>query len=189
MTDVSSQVAAAHLELIEAVGAALAATAADTPARTAALYQIDRYRQDGWHALADALGARLAGEEAGRGGQLDESRLDEEDRMILAAAVRAARDPGWLSQVAEQAEAQAAEQIAALILAATWGEREALAALNEMREVARAAGMEGSTAHAFVAMVEGERNADALLATHVNAQAGLTQRTLAALDRLEREAD
>lgn len=189
MTDVSSQVAAAHLELIEAVGAALADDSPDTTTRTAALCLVDRYRQDGWHALADALGARLADSRDGDDERPDDSSLDEEDRMILAASVRAAQDPGWLSRVAEQAEAQAAEQIAALILAATWGEREALAALNEMREAARAAGMDGSTAHGFVAMVEGERDADALLAAHVNAQASLIRRTLAALDRLEREAD
>ncbi|MFN2381294.1 MAG: hypothetical protein ABR561_01915 [Guyparkeria sp.] len=179
MTDVSSQVAAAHLELIEAVSLALAQTEPDTSARTAAMLVIDRYAEDGWSDLSKVLKARLAGETT------DETRLDEEDRMILMATERAAREPDWLEQVVEQAEIDAAEQIAALILAATWGEREALEALNEMREAARAAGIEGSTAHAFVAIVEGERRLDSILGSHENAQTGLIDRILAELDRRE----
>ncbi|MFI9652256.1 hypothetical protein [Guyparkeria halopsychrophila] len=180
MTDVSSQVAAAHLELIESVSAALASPDSTT-ARTAAMLVIDSYREDGWNDLAAAIKARLSDS------KVDESQLDDEDRMILAAIERAAHDPTWLDSVAEQAEVEAAEQIAALILAATWGEREALAALNEMREAARAAGIEGSTAHAFVALVEGERQLEALLEAHPNAQVGLIERTLAALTQREQE--
>ncbi|WP_322520389.1 hypothetical protein SR882_06195 [Guyparkeria halophila] len=183
MTDVSSQVAAVHLELIEAVGAALASSKSTATADTAALLAIERYREDGWNDLAKALRRRLAGK------TVDASTLDEEDRMILAAIERATDEPQWLQHVAEQAEVEAAEQIAALILAATWGERDALAALNEMREAARAAGVQGSTAHAFVAIVEGERRLDALLESHENAQTGLVGRTLAALALREQDQD
>ncbi|RRQ24040.1 hypothetical protein D5687_04715 [Guyparkeria sp. SCN-R1] len=179
MTDVSSQVAAAHLELIEAVSSALTLPEATPTAGTAAMLAIDQYREDGWNALAEALKRRLAGR------TVDESTLDDEDRMILAAIDRATDEPRWLHRVAEQAEVEAAEQIAALILAATWGERDALAALNEMREAARAAGIQGSTAHAFVAIVEGERRLDALIESHENAQAGLVERTLVALTQRE----
>ncbi len=179
MTDVSSQVAAAHLELIEAVSGALAAPESNPTAGTAAMLAIDRYREDGWNALAEALKRRLAGR------TVDDSKLDDEDRMIVAAIGRATEEPRWLHRVAEQAEAEAAEQIAALILAATWGERDALAALNEMREAARAAGIEGSTAHAFVAIVEGERQLGTILKSHENAQAGLVESTLVALAERE----
>ncbi|MFW6322833.1 MAG: hypothetical protein ACOC02_04330 [Guyparkeria sp.] len=185
MTDVSSQVAAAHLELIEAITTALSPQP-DTTARIAARSMIVRYREDGWQALADILESRLA-DRSDDIPEASRSTLDEEDRLILSAIDRAIAEPGWLEGVVEQAEIDAAEQIAALILAATWGEREALAALNEMREAAQAAGVDGSTAHAFVAMVEGERNRHTLLATHVNAQAGLVERTLDALERRERD--
>lgn len=181
MTDVSSQVAAAHLELIDAVSNALAVSESIPTAGSAATLAIDRYREDGWNALAEALKRRLAGL------TVDETHLDEEDRMILSAIDRAAEEPRWLYRVAEQAEAEAAEQIAALILAATWGEREALAALNEMRDAALAAGIEGSTAHAFVAIVQGERRLDAILDSYENAQAGLVERTLFALTQREQE--
>ncbi len=185
MTDVSSQVAAAHLELIEAITTALSPQP-DTTARIAARSMIVRYREDGWQALADILESRLA-DRSDDIPEASRSTLDEEDRLILSAIDRAIAEPDWLEGVVEQAEFDAAEQIAALILAATWGEREALAALNEMREAAQAAGVDGSTAHAFVAMVEGERNRHTLLATHVNAQAGLVERTLDALERRERD--
>ncbi len=179
MTHVSSQVAAAHLELIETVSAAIASPEPTPTARAAAMLAIDRYREDGWNDLAEALKSQLAGR------TVDNSRLDDEDQMILAAVDRAAKEPQWLHSVAEQAEVEAAEQIAALILAATWGEREALEALNEMREAARAAGIPGSTAHAFVAIVEGERRLEALLENHANAQTGLVERTLVALTQRE----
>jgi len=182
MSDVSSQVAAAHLEFIEPISAALSSTTPSSAVRDAATAVIAAYREEGWIDLCRAAEARLAGESA------NEPALDEEDRMILQAIDRAAREPDWLDVVVDEAEAQAAEQIAALILAATWGEREALAALNEMREAAQAAGLTDSTAHAFVAMVEGERQLGVLLDAHANAQPGLVERTLESLQRREQDA-
>ena len=181
MSNVSSQVAAAHLEFIEPIAAALPSATPDRARREAAELMIAHYRETGWRELCDAAEARL------RGHQVATSDLDEEDRMILAAIERAAEEPEWLGRVAATAEAEAAEQVAALILAATWGERDALAAINEMRETAQAAGMPGSTAHAFVAMVEGERQLDRLMAANPNAQHGLVEATLAALQRRERD--
>lgn len=182
MPNVSSQVAAAHLEFIEPIVAALPSAAPGSAQQEAATFMIAHYRENGWERLCDAVEARLDGQD------IDTSALDDEDGMILAAIDRAANEPEWLDRVVAEAEAQAAEQVAALILAATWGEREALAALNEMREAAQAAGMSDSTAHAFVAIVEGERRLDALLETHSNAQAGLVERTLQSLEQQERDA-
>ncbi len=177
MTRVSSQIAAAHIDLIRAVCKAIDGRAnATDDARSA----IEHYREDGWSALADALERRLAGQ------PVDSSALDDEDRVLLEAVEAASVDPDWLDTVEAEAEAQAAEQVAALILAATWGEPEALAAINEMRETAEDAGVRGSTAHAFVAIVEGERDADRLRRDFPDARRGLIDATLAAVQRQER---
>jgi len=182
MPNVSSQVTAAHLEFIHPVSAALAADPVSVDRQDAARSALAHYREAGWTTLCEVVEARLAGR------AFDADALDEEDGMILAAIERAAAEPEWLDRVVAEAEAEAAEQVAALILAATWGERDALAALNEMREAAQAAGVEGSTAHAFIAMVEGERRRTALAERHPNAQAGLVEATLAALTRRELDA-
>ncbi len=183
MSDVSSQIAAAHLEFIEPISACLASKEPSPAQQDAVAVMIATYREKGWDNLCRAAEALLAGQTT------DGPTLDDEDRMILAAIEQAAREPGWLEDAVAEAEAQAAEQIAALILAATWGEREALEALTQMRAAAQAAGLTGSTAHAFIAMVEGERELDALLATHENGQTGLIERTLAALSGQERDAN
>ncbi|MFO7582979.1 hypothetical protein [Guyparkeria sp.] len=176
MTRVSSQIAAAHIDLIRAIAGAVGEQVDPSEARAA----IERYREDGWSALADALEQRLAGQ------PVDASSLDDEDRVVLDAVENAASNPAWLDAVEAEAEAEAAEQIAALILAATWGEREALAAINEMRETAESAGVAGSTAHAFVAIVEGERDIDCLSRDFPESRRGLVNATLAAVRRQER---
>lgn len=175
MSDVSSQVAAAHLELVDAVSHALREPAALPLARAS----IAHYREKGWSALCGALGARLEGLPVNH---LD---LDDEDLAILAAIDRAAVDPAWLAMAEKQAETEAAEQMAALILAGTWGERDALAALTEMREAAESAGLTGSTAHAFIAMVEGERQLERLQADFPDSQDGLLVATLDVLTQQE----
>ena len=182
MPEVSSQVAAAHLEFIEPISAALAEPTPSAALRDAAMFMVAQYRDDGWHGLCDAVEARLAGRDAVL------ADLDDEDRQILLAIDRAVDEPQWLQRVLAEAQAEAADQVAALILAATWGEREALAALNEMRETAQAAGLHDSTAHAFVAMVEGERRLEALTVKYPNAQRGLIEATLTALTRREQDA-
>lgn len=175
MSDVSSQVAAAHRELIAAVSHALRDPAALPLARASTAH----YREKGWNALCAALSARLDGLPVNPDG------LDDEDLTILTAVDKAAADPAWLAEAEKQAESEAAEQMAALILAATWGERDALAALTEMREAADSAGLTGSTAHAFVAMVEGERQLERLQADYPDSQSGLLAATLAALSHQE----
>lgn len=175
MSHVSSQVAAAHHELIAAVSHALRDPAALPLARASNAH----YREKGWNALCAALSARLDGLPVNADG------LDDEDLTILAAVDKASADPAWLAEAERQAETEAAEQMAALILAATWGERDALVALTEMREAADSAGLSGSTAHAFVAMVEGERQLERLLADYPDSQTGLLAATLAALSYQE----
>lgn len=175
MSDVSSQVAAAHHELIAAVSHALR----DPDALLLARATISNYREMGWEALCSALSARLDGLTVNPGG------LDDEDLTILTGIEKAAADPTWLAEAEKQAESQAAEQMAALILAGTWGDRDALAALTEMREAAESAGLVGSTAHAFIAIVEGERRLERLQANYPDSQAGLLAGTLAALSQQE----
>jgi len=175
MTVVSSQIVAAHSDLIRPVAAAIRASGVIEEARAA----VARYREDGWNGLAAALEARLDGAAP------DREPLDEEDRAILDAVDRAAEDPAWLDGIEAQAEAEAAEPIAALILAATWGEREALAALDEMRDTAEQAGLPQSAAHAFVAIVEGERDLETLIASFPNCPRGLATATLEAIKRQE----
>lgn len=175
MTAVSSQIVATHAELIRAIAGAIR----ESLPRDAAAEMAARYREDGWNDLADALEARLDGR------QPDPAALDDEDRNILEAVERTVNEPRWLEQVEAEAEHEAAEPIAALILAATWGEREALAALTEMRETAEDAGMTGSAAHAFVAIVEGERDLERLVATFPECPRGLAAATLEAIERQE----
>jgi len=174
MTAVSSQIVAAHSDLIRTVADALRAGTIDE-ARAA----VGRYREDGWTGLAAALDARL------EGNQPAGETLDEEDQAILLAVERSTTDPGWLDGVEAEAEAEAAEPIAALILAATWGEREALAALDEMRDTAEQAGLSGSAAHAFVAIVEGERDLERLVESFPHCPRGLATATLEAVKRQE----
>jgi len=175
MTAVSSQIAAAHTDLIRTVAEAVRQGEPTEPARA----RVARYREDGWNGLADALEARLDGRKT------DSAALDDEDRGILEAVERTAGDPAWLDAIEAEAENEAAEQIAALILAATWGEREALAALNEMRDTAEQAGLSHSAAHAFVAIVEGERDPDRLVETFPHCPRGLAAATLEAVARQE----
>ncbi len=176
MSDVSSQVAAVHHELIAAVSQALRDPAALPLARASTAH----YREKGWNALCAALSARLDGLPV-----VNPEGLDDEDLTLLAAVDKAAADPAWLAEAEKQAETEAAEQMAALILAGTWGERDALAALTEMREAADSAGLTGSTAHAFIAMVEGERQLERLQADCPNSQAGLLAATLDVLSHQE----
>jgi len=175
MTVVSSQIVAAHSDLIRTVAAAIG----DSGTKDAARAAVARYREDGWNGLAAALDARLDRGEPGS------EALDEEDRAILAAVERTAEDPAWLDGIEAEAEREAAEPIAALILAATWGEREALAALDEMRDTAEQAGLSQSAAHAFVAIVEGERDLETLVASFPHCPRGLATATLEAISRQE----
>lgn len=148
----SSQICAAHEDLIVAVAAALAENRMTESAQAL----ITQYREDGWLSLSHLLDSWLHGAEPAT------DTLDEEDQHIIQGILLARSDPDWLVTLADQARAQAALGIAKLIIAATWGDQSALDLLSALREAATDAGLPGSAAHAFVAIVEGARELDAL---------------------------
>lgn len=128
---------------------------------------IAQYREDGWVNLASQLENWLHGAEPAT------AALDDEDRQIVQGIRQAQTDPDWLSRLTERARTDAAEGIARLIVAATWGDPAALELLSNLREAATEDGIEGSLAHAFVAMVEGERDIAALVARYPKAESTL----------------
>lgn len=148
----SSQICATHQALISAMVEALGENADKETAREL----ITKYREDGWLKLANQLENWLHGAEPST------VNLDEEDRAILQGIKHAQTDPAWLSTLTERARIDAAASIARLIVSATWGDSAALELLSNLREAATEDGLEGSLAHAFVAMVEGERDIDRL---------------------------
>ena len=177
MEKVSSQICAAHIELIEQVAGAIGER---HPAEQAQLL-IARYREDGWIELARALQGWLEGETP------DDGSLDHEDSQIVAGISRAAENPQWLADLAERARAEAAQGIANLIYAGTWGDHDALEVLAHMREAARESGIRQSAADAFIAIVEGERDLERLLADHPQADPALIKAVFEQFQVLEAE--
>ncbi len=169
----SAQICAAHQELI------LAMLAARASAEEPALMQT--YAEDGWHQLVAALRAWRAGQ------PVDVACLDDEDRMILAGLDYAVAHPRWLDTLADEARDEAAAALAQMIFSATWGDHDALDLLSSMREAATDLGQDGSTAHAFVLIVEGARSASEVTAACPQADVGLVVAVLARLDVLERD--
>jgi len=179
MQELSSQICATHIELIDMMARALA----NPEARDEADFLIAQYREDGWTDLCNTLTAWLDGT------QPNSADLDEEDAQIVGGIQRAGKDPSWLASLADEAREQAAINIAALIYAGTWGDHDALGALSQMREAAHAAGMKDSAADAFVAIVEGERDLDTLVRNHPQADPVLIQSVHGHFQTLEAEAD
>lgn len=177
MQELSSQICATHIELIDVMSRALAST----EARNEANFLIAQYQEDGWSSLCNALIAWLDGV------QPDTGALDEEDAQIIGGIQRAGKDPSWLASLADEAREQAAINIAALIYAGTWGDHDALGALSQMREAAHAAGMKDSAADAFVAIVEGERDLDTLVRDHPQADPALLESVHGHFKTLEAE--
>ncbi len=144
----ASQICATHIELITAVADSRRAGQFHPTAQT----QIEQYQKNGWVQLAHTLTAWMNGAEP------DLARLDAEDQQIIFGIDYATTQPDWLETLSDQAQTEAAESIAQMIFAATWGDFDALELLSSMREAAEDAGVNQSAAHAFVAMVEGERD-------------------------------
>lgn len=159
MQELSSQICATHIELIEQMAHVLdqrQPVIDVTPL-------IDRYRTDGWLDLSRCLTTWLEGIAP------DTDELDQEDAQIVAGIQRAMAEPAWLASLADQARQEAANGVATLIFAGTWGDHDALEALSHMREATRESGLENSAADAFIAIVEGERELEKLLADHPQA--------------------
>ena len=180
MTPLQQQIAAAHLELIQLTLAA----AHDPHAQTQLIILLDTMHSDGWQALSHAVQTRL-----GLSTQEHAAcALDDEDRHILELIEHAQRQPAAFQTFAQQAAAHnlqhTALALAALIYAATQGEREALETLAELHQAADTPAALATSA-ALIHIVEGERQIDVLSQTLPEEQAQLVQMVLTALHELE----
>ena len=180
MTPLQQQIAAAHLELIQ-----LTLAAAHDPDAHAQLNSLlHTMHSDGWQALSHALQTRLDLSTQ----EPPTCALDDEDRHILELLEHAQQQPAAFQAFAQQAAAHnlrhTALALAALIYAATLGEREALETLAELHQAADTPEALATSA-ALIHIVEGERQIDVLSQTLPEEQAQLIQVVLAALHELE----
>lgn len=173
----SSQICVTHQALIAAMVEALDENSNEETARQL----ITQYREDGWINLANQLENWLHGAEPST------AALDEEDQQILEGIRHTQADPAWLSTRAGQARIEAAESLARLIVSATWGDPAALELLSNLREAATEDGIEGSLAHAFIAMVEGERDIGQLTQRYPGAESTLLRAIMERVCSLEDE--
>ncbi|MGC8697286.1 MAG: hypothetical protein ACP5Q0_02335 [Halothiobacillus sp.] len=177
MQQPASQICAAHIELITAVADSRRAGHLYPAAQS----QIEQYQNTGWVQLAHTLTAWMNGAEP------DLARLDAEDQQIILGIEYATTEPNWLETLSDQAQTEAAQSLAQMIYAATWGDYDALELLSSMREAAEDAGVYQSAAHAFVAMVEGERDNEKLHQQYPKAEQSLINAVLNCL--IEKEQD
>lgn len=144
----SNQICVTHQALIAAMAEALGGHGREEDARK----HIAKYRNEGWANLANQLENWLHGAEPSI------VALDAEDQAIVHGIRCAQTHPDWLPTLTARARIDAAQGIAELIVSATWGDPAALELLSNLREAATEDGIEKSLAHAFIAMVEGERD-------------------------------
>ncbi|OYY74653.1 MAG: hypothetical protein B7Y40_03485 [Gammaproteobacteria bacterium 28-57-27] len=180
MTPLQQQIAAAHLELIQLTLAA----AHDPHAQAQLIILLDTMHGDGWQALSHAVQTRL-----GLSTQEHTAcALDDEDRSILELIEHAQQQPAAFQEFAQQAAAHnlqhTAQALAALIYAATQGEREALETLAELHQAADTPAALATSA-ALIHIVEGERQIDVLSQMLPEEQAQLIQMVLTALHEIE----
>ncbi|MGD9888210.1 MAG: hypothetical protein AB7S56_02945 [Halothiobacillaceae bacterium] len=180
MTPLQQQIAAAHLELIQLTLAA----AHDPHAKAQLGTLLNTMHDDGWQALSHTLQTRL-------GLATHEpvaSQLDDEDQSILELIDYAQQHPAAFKVFAQQAATHnlqhTAQALAALLYAATLGEREALETLAELHQAADTPEARATSA-ALIHIVEGERRLDALNHNLPKEQAQLLQAVLEELKRLE----
>lgn len=181
MTPFQHQIAASHGELIRLV---LASTreAQAVPALEALL---DDMHDSGWIALTLTLRQRIQP-------TLDLNDvplLDDEDHAILQLIEYFSQNPQHLDVLdahgAEQNTQFAAQALAAVIYAATQGEREALEALAELHQAADTPAAIATSA-ALISIIEGERDAEALSQDLPDEQSTLICAVLVALCELEK---
>ena len=177
MQEPATQICAVHQELITTV----AASRRNDEISEATTEIIEQYHNDGWVKLTHVLNTWLNGAEP------DMALLDEEDQEIIRGIQHATEYPDWLDSLADKAREEAAQGIAQLIFAATWGDPSALDVLSNMREAAHDAGVERSAAHAFVAIVEGERDATSIEQLYPQADPLLIRLVIERLEKLESE--
>jgi len=175
-----TQIAAAHLELIELCLAA----PLDPRAQAQLAAHLDIMHSDGWEALSHALQQRF-GLPSHHGNTME---LDDEDRAIIALIEHAQNHPEDFAILAAQAAADnqhhVAQALAAVVYAATQGEREALEALAELHQAADTPAALGASA-ALIRMIEGERAPETLSHDLPAEQSALIHAVLEALHVLE----
>ncbi|MEW5837499.1 MAG: hypothetical protein AB1717_01515 [Pseudomonadota bacterium] len=182
-----AQILSAHLELIQLSLAARQSRAAREELATL----LHAMHDDGWQALSHALRQRLGVSSGAQGhaqGDTSTMELDDEDRSILRLIDDALAQPEAFAALAAESAAanrrHAAQALAALVYAATQGEREALEALAELQQAADTPASVATSA-ALIHLVEGERNIDALNQNLPEEQAQLLQAVLSELAELE----
>jgi len=179
-TTMQTQIAAAHLELIQYVLAAQN----DSSKINALAAVLDDMHEHGWLGLTHTLRQRFdlptTAEHA--------AELDDEDRAILELLELAAAQPDDFAALAAQATTTntqyAAQALAAVVYAATIGEREALETLAELHQAADTPAALATSA-AFISMIEGERDAETLSQNLPAEQRALILAVLEALHSLE----
>ena len=180
MTPFQHQIAASHGELIRLV-LACAHDVQTTPALEALL---DDMHDNGWSALAFTLRQRILPAQE----QSDIPPLDEEDHAILQLIEYFEENPQELETLdthgAEHNAQFAGQALAAVVYAATQGEREALEAIAELHQAADTPAALATSA-ALIHMIEGERTAETLSYDLPTEQAALIHAVLAALRALE----
>jgi len=168
------QITHTHAELIR-----LAVAVRQDPALAPTLFELfHELEEAGWSGLVKAMIDFVNGE------AVDLAALDEEDQIILRAMQRGLEEPDFLAELEQDAAQQAAAPLAALIYAATCGEREALETLMGLREAADTP-TAIATSEALIAIVEGTRAAEELTANLPKEQARLVRAVLEELSVLE----
>ena len=176
-----TQIAAAHFELIQ-----LCLTAQHDPSKLNALAaMLDDMHDHGWQGLTHTLRQRFALPIT----QDSAAELDDEDRAILELLELAAAQPDDFIALAAQAKdhntQHAAQALAAVVYAATQGEREALETLAELHQAADTPAALATSA-ALISMIEGERDAARLAQSLPAEQTALIHAALEALQALEK---
>ncbi len=173
--DLEKQIIATHAGLIRACAQAAREGSADGVRDT-----LDQMAEDGWEALVATLDGLIAGE-AG-----DTDRLDEEDRVIVAAVQRGIEDPATLPDPdAAPDPAQAAPMIAAMVFEATRGEHEALEAVAAISASLENGAGDNPLGERLIRMVEGERDHERLAEGIGGRQRQLLGNVLSELQSLE----
>ncbi len=157
LPDAVEQVLRIHAPFIHAVVGALR----DRSRLPELMQTLDMAERQGWPRLVAALRQIVDG----RRDDTVKLGLDEEDRVIVDAVLRGLDNPATLPPLDRQADAAAAAPgLAAMIAAAARGDAQALAALANMSEqMVRAGGDMARLGGIMRRLVNGERDADALM--------------------------
>lgn len=174
MNSLQRQIITTHAELIR-----LAIAVREDKDLAPTLFELLKEMEEaGWTGLVKGMIEFVEGRD------IDIEGLDDEDEAILIAMQRGYEDKDYLAQLELDAAKAAAPALAAVIYAATQGEREALETLSGLREAADTP-VASATTEALIAMVEGARVADELVTGLPDEQARLVRAVMQQLIALE----